>query len=112
MSDREESLSQELSRESLVKMFRKTIEKMGLDKDLKSTNTYVYRYALVLLLHSHRDTVEEMDDLHLKETLAAAIGRDQHAQRITPALEIVKAWAARAKKLATNKLKRLIKTES
>ncbi len=72
---------------------------MGIDKDLRSGDTFVYRAALVSLLARNRPVVETLSGDALREILSAAIGRDQMAKRVEPAVEIVKKWLERAKKI-------------
>ena len=59
MSESESSatLSQERKTESSLKKLRSDIEKMVIDKELQSGNTFVYRIALVSLLDRNRHIV-------------------------------------------------------
>jgi hypothetical protein len=78
MSESESSatLSQERKTESSLNKLRSDIEKMVIDKELQSGNTFVYRIALVSLLDRNRHIVEELTGEALQKLLSAAIGRD------------------------------------
>jgi len=78
MSESESSatLNQERKTESSLNKLRSDIEKMVIDKELQSGNTFVYRIALVSLLDRNRHIVVELTGEALRELLSAAIGRD------------------------------------
>ena len=59
----------------------------------------------------NRPAVKDLTGEALREIPSAAIGRDQMAKRVEPAVDIAKKWIERAKKIQAKMMRKMMKSE-